>query len=384
MNWGVQVVEQKRYIFRKRNTYYFVVRIPKVLQRYYVTNRIQVCLHTNNEAVALAKAQKLKYEIDQQWAELRLKTASSQFSAYLVSHHKAPTIEEALEVYLATKGDNRSENFFAATRRNISYLIKAISNKPLEEYSTLDASKFRDWLMNEQSLSSASTRRVMSSVKSVFNLAIRELGLDLNNPFQAVYIPSQEQTKRASISASELKKLQDACLHLNDERRLIIALLSDTGLRLNEALGLTKDDIDLKSAIPNLKVRTHPWRSLKTPSSVRTIPLVGASLLAAQQAVKETSSFLFPSYANQTTTKSNAASAALNPWLKRQLNDDYVIHSLRHSFRDRLRAVQCPTELINELGGWSKASVGEGYGAGYPLAVKYEWMSKFTEQLKDL
>jgi len=374
------MVEQKRYIFKKRNTYYFVVRIPKVLQRHYVTKRIQVCLYTDHEAIALVKAQKLKHELEQQWSELRLKTVSSKFSEYLVSHHKSATIEEALEVYLATKGNNRSDNFFAATRRNISYLTKAISNRPLEEYSTLDASKFRDWLMKEQSLSSASTRRVMSTVKSIFNLAISELDLDLNNPFQAVYIPSQEQTKRASISPSELKKLQDACLHLNDERRLIIALLSDTGLRLNEALGLTKDDIDLESAIPNLQVRTYPWRSLKTPSSVRTIPLVGASLLAAQQAVKETSSFLFPSYANQSSTKSNSASAALNPWLKRQLNNDYVIHSLRHSFRDRLRAIQCPTELINELGGWSKSSVGEGYGDGYPLEVKYEWLSKFTEQ----
>ena len=33
--------------------------------------------------------------------------------------------------------------------------------------------------------------------------------------------------------------------------------------------------------------------------------------------------------------------------------------------RDRLRAVSCPSEMIDQIGGWSKRSVGEGYGEGY-------------------
>jgi hypothetical protein len=43
------------------------------------------------------------------------------------------------------------------------------------------------------------------------------------------------------------------------------------------------------------------------------------------------------------------------------------MHSFRHSLRDRLRAVQCPTEMIDQIGGWSKTSVGEGYGKGYEV-----------------
>jgi len=35
--------------------------------------------------------------------------------------------------------------------------------------------------------------------------------------------------------------------------------------------------------------------------------------------------------------------------------------------RDRLRAVNCPSEMIDQIGGWSKRSVGEGYGEGYSL-----------------
>ena len=33
--------------------------------------------------------------------------------------------------------------------------------------------------------------------------------------------------------------------------------------------------------------------------------------------------------------------------------------------RDRLRAVNCPVDMIDQIGGWKKKSVGEGYGEGY-------------------
>ena len=71
----------------------------------------------------------------------------------------------------------------------------------------------------------------------------------------------------------------------------------------------------------------------------------------------------------------NSASAALNKWLKEQLIKGYVIHSLRHSFRDRLRAVECPAEIIDQLGGWILKSVGQGYGKGYDLKILFKWIN---------
>ena len=35
--------------------------------------------------------------------------------------------------------------------------------------------------------------------------------------------------------------------------------------------------------------------------------------------------------------------------------------------RDRLRAASCPSEMIDQIGGWSKRSVGEGCGEGYSI-----------------
>ena len=57
-----------------------------------------------------------------------------------------------------------------------------------------------------------------------------------------------------------------------------------------------------------------------------------------------------------------------------------MIHGLRHTFRDRLRAVEAPSDMIDQLGGWSLQSVGQGYGDGYSIDKLSEWMSKLREE----
>jgi len=74
--------------------------------------------------------------------------------------------------------------------------------------------------------------------------------------------------------------------------------------------------------------------------------------------------------------KANSASAALNKWLKQTIGGGYVIHGFRHAMRDRLRAVSCPSEMIDHIGGWSKRSVGKGYGEGYSVLQTSQWMTR--------
>jgi hypothetical protein len=42
--------------------------------------------------------------------------------------------------------------------------------------------------------------------------------------------------------------------------------------------------------------------------------------------------------------------------------------------RDRLRAVECPKDIVDQIGGWSSGSIGEGYGQGYPIEILSKWM----------
>ena len=42
----------------------------------------------------------------------------------------------------------------------------------------------------------------------------------------------------------------------------------------------------------------------------------------------------------------------------------------------RLRAVECPKEIIDQIGGWSSSDVGETYGEGFPLDVLDNWFKR--------
>ena len=49
------------------------------------------------------------------------------------------------------------------------------------------------------------------------------------------------------------------------------------------------------------------------------------------------------------------------------------MHRFRHSMRDRLRAVECPSDVIDQIGGWATEGVGQGYGKGLELKVCVKW-----------
>ena len=125
-------------------------------------------------------------------------------------------------------------------------------------------------------------------------------------------------------------------------------LLGETGCRLAEIVGLELIDIDMAEEV--IRIRPNSIRRLKTANSVRTLPIVGyakeAMLLALEQADNQC---LYPRYLKDQTCRATHASNALGKWLKKDFG--LTAHSLRHTFRDRLRASGCPLELIDQIGG---------------------------------
>ena len=147
-------------------------------------------------------------------------------------------------------------------------------------------------------------------------------------------------------------------------------------MRLAEGAGLLRSDFIQQDGILCVNIRPHPWRSLKTASSARVIPLVGSSKWAAERilAHPDSSEFAFPNYNDGQRTNANSASAALNKWLKTKIGQGYTIHSFRLSMRDRLRAVGCPSDVIDQIGGWLTQGVGSTYGTGYPKTLLRLWL----------
>ena len=146
-------------------------------------------------------------------------------------------------------------------------------------------------------------------------------------------------------------------------------------MAVSETAGLHINDIILDEDISYINLTPHPWRSVKTKGSQRQIPLVGVLLWAAQRIKSNPHHTLaFPRYNATSTTNANSASAAINKWLKPKVPEGCVIHSFRYSLRDRLRAVRHPSDMVDQIGGWSTAGVGQAYGEGYTIERKWNWM----------
>ncbi len=296
-----------------------------------------------------------------------------------VASPSGPLLTKAVEIYLDGKATNRPKTFIQAVNRALANLIDEVGDLPISSYARVQINALRDRLQSS-GLATASIRRQLSTLSALVNYVNKDLGLEPNPAFSGVIIHEVEVDgdthKRPSVPTEVISAVQQRCLEMDDEARWAVALVSDTGLRLSEALGLIKEDVILDGPVPHVVVRSYPWRRLKTSASARKVPLVGAALWAAERATASSqSTFFFPRYCSLEGCKGNSASGALNKWLKPMMPKGCVVHSFRHSFRDRLRAVQCPKDINDRLGGWSVAGVGESYGEGYPLQVLADWMS---------
>jgi len=369
------------HVLLRNETYYFLKRVPYDLKEYYSVKRLCFSLKTKSYSSALRITKSVLQRLEDYWLGIRLQKMDIP-SIHLVKANdnvddSSPLISDALDLYLRLKGESKDKTFIRTANRNIEYIVKILGNKPIRSYSSSDASKFRDWLI-EQGMSNSTLKRVFSSVKAIINLTINEYGLDLTNPFSRAYLPSIDNNIRESIPLEDIKIIQSISKKEDDELRWLLLLLSDSGVRLSEALGLSKDDINLNSEIPHIRLAPHPWRRLKTRTSERYIPLTKESEWACKRILEhnDDSLFAFPKYTSLKGCNANSASAALNKWLKSKLINDFVLHGFRHSFRDRLRAIECPSEIIDQLGGWSLRSIGQGYGKGYELSVLSKWMKQ--------
>ena len=371
--------------YTKRDVYYFSRVIPSDLRNHYAKPRIIQSLKTKSAHRAAVASKMLSAKLDDYWLGLRLKQVDVPASHLLISgatvnlESNLPTIDEALDTYLTVKGTGKSDLFFTHTRRSIKYLKESLGIRSLDQYTSADAAKLRDWLVS-RGLGSASVQRNFSCIKAVVNFVILEKGLDCSNPFSGVYLHSDNSSKkRRPIPPASLKILQQRCVLMDDDLRYLVSLISDTGMRLSEAAGLMKSDLNVDCDFPHLVIQPYSHRSLKTLSSERTVPLVGNSLWAARRIIGTTDSeYCFPRYTSGSGCNANSASAAINKWIKTVAGPEAVIHSLRHSFRDRLRAVEAPLEIIDQLGGWSLKTVGQGYGDGYGIDVMTKWLNKIV------
>ena len=148
-------------------------------------------------------------------------------------------------------------------------MLAVADDKKLTNYDRDDANALRDSLA-KRGLVRSSVKRNLEVVRAIFNVANREKGYNLSNPFSNVLMSAvRAGSKRLPLNAKELDLIKHQCLVKDDEMRWLVAMIADTGMRLAEACGLLIADINIDCNVPHIFIRNHNWRRLKTDKSER-------------------------------------------------------------------------------------------------------------------
>ncbi|WP_192182977.1 tyrosine-type recombinase/integrase [Mesorhizobium amorphae] len=259
--------------------------------------------------------------------------------------------------------------------RAIANLIGVIGDKEIARLTRDDAVAFREWWQKRivgGGLDIGTANKDIGHLSKMLRVVDLTYQLKLEPVFHQLRLSGAVAAQRAAFTAQFVQGeilAKGALDGLNEEARHLVYLIADTGLRLSEAANLTTETIHLDHEIPHVQVRPN-GRRLKTDHSARDIPLVGCALEAIKLHPEG-----FPRYRD----KAASLSALVNKVLtnKKLLpTSEHSLYSLRHTFEDRLTAVEAPEKVIASLMGhkWIRPK----YGAGPSLAQKREWLQRIA------
>lgn len=339
-------------------TYYFQMRVPKQHQQLYgqsIRARLSEC-----EEEARSLAMHLSLLLKQSWqSNTKVKVCIDQ--ALRSVRPAKVTFAAIAEEYIETRQLGRK-----SCQVPIAALLKVAGDRAVASYKRDDARALLAHLQSKGNKTST-VRRYLNTINAIMNFAYQELEIDRRNPFAKMTIVGEglDAAKRGTFTDQELRDGYQQSMNSLTGIPLLFPILGETGSRLAEIVGLRVEDVDLDDGV--LHIRPNNKRRLKTAGSERSLPLTHTACLALSMALEYSDEeWMFPRYIKEDGCYATHASNALAKWTKRRWG--LTAHSLRHTFRDRLRAAEVPLEAIDQIGGWSSvSSIGSSYGKGYTV-----------------
>lgn len=241
----------------------------------------------------------------------------------------------------------------------------------LEALAKLKPAEFRAWLAerSRQGMARTSTARAFSSVRSFFRFLDKN-GLAHNASVASIQTPKLPKSVPKALSERDMEDLLEAepdqerapWIDLRDAAVLI--LLYGAGLRIGEALSLTKGEVDelLKSGRDTLAI-------LGKGNKTRLVPLLPQALQALK-AYRDACPWLAAA-SPKSRVFVGARGGALDPAIVQKrvreirrglgLAESVTPHALRHSFATHLLGAGGDLRTIQELLGHASLSTTQRY-----------------------
>ena len=301
------------------------------------------------------------------------------------------TISDAFELYcekitmadLKGKSPDQRSSWLRVKKRAVQNFIRLRGNKSMADIDRSDAQAFYEWWGGRvdpkdgsKPLNANSANKDITNLRVLFGAYWTYEGESKReNPFAGLRFKNVVYKTIPPFSAHwlETKVLAVGALStLNEDARLILYTLIETGCRPSEIANLRREHIILDHEVPHLKIRPTTGRNLKSKSSSRDIPLLGVSLEAMK---------FRPSGFDAYYDRSSTLSATLMKYFKTNAlleTVDHRIYSIRHAFEKRMLEADIDYGLRCILMGHHNTR--PSYGDGGSLDYRRDQMMKFTLQ----
>ncbi|MFB9952177.1 DUF6538 domain-containing protein [Rhizobium puerariae] len=240
--------------------------------------------------------------------------------------------------------------------RALRYAQDLLGDMELSAIKRTDVLRFRDWWTSKiesEGLKAYSANRSFSDIAGMLAAIDTALHTEYRKPWTQARIKETNATKLGKRESFSNEFIQEKLLApgaldaMNEDARLIVYTMVETGCRLGEVCNLRPEDIKLDDEIPHIEIAERDDRRQKTSHSVRRIPLVGISLWAMKQR---------PNGFRRYQDKADVASALINKVLKSsdlRPTTRHTIYSLRHSFQQRIENAGASDRMQTDLMGHS-------------------------------
>ena len=258
--------------------------------------------------------------------------------------------------------------------RAVAQFVQVVGDKPVVELTHNDAIEYSEWwrarVVADKVTAKTANKDIGQLSRMLKDLSIRRR-LNVPDIFKGLHLRGEADKTRSPYEPAfiQTRFLGGSLDGLNEDARFVLYVMIETGLRPSEIVNLRGPTIILNAPVPHVRIIAD-GRRLKTDDSEREIPLVGVALEALKLRPNG-----FPKYRDAATT----LSATVNKYMSEnglRPTKAHSVYSLRHSFRDRLVAIETPDSLIDSLMGHKTYK--PKYGKGPSLELKLKFLAQIA------
>jgi integrase len=306
---------------------------------------------------------------------------------------RGPLLSKAVDHYEREQwaaGRWKAEKAGHAAMAELRRFLQHTEDRPVAEISREDVRAFRDH-RGESLLASTLNIKVMSRLVSFFNHS-REEGWVVKLPTNGLRVrdPITSRDRRRTFTLTELQRVfgpgWSRYCNGDDHKFHCGRLLLATGARAEEIAQLRVADVLIECRTLSIRITDeHPEQRLKNAASRRVVPLHSALVPSFRRYVRSVArdghDWVFHRWSRTPTQpRSSPIVTTFGTYLRKHCgitDRRVVLHSLRHTVKQRLQEAGAPDSLISDLLGHAgNGETNATYGEAATASRMAEWIER--------